>query len=214
MRRRRHPDRDPLLAGGLAALTALATSGYVLLSRAVAGRHTSAEDARVRRKVPKRRRKLTKQVTQVTGRLGKPYVHGPLALGASALLLRRGHGARAAAVPLGASLAAAALSRALEQIETPRRPPPGRHKPSEPSFPSGHALETTAVAAATAYVLVRTGETTAAGAGAAAVAVPLLSGLGRLYLDRHWSTDIGAGWLAGLAVASGCALAYELTADD
>ena len=34
-----------------------------------------------------------------------------------------------------------------------------------------------------------------------AVSLPIASGIGRVYLDRHWATDGAAGWLAGGAVA-------------
>ena len=43
----------------------------------------------------------------------------------------------------------------------------------------------------------------------AAVAASLISGLGRLILDRHWPTDSLAGYSAGLALAATCAAAYE-----
>jgi undecaprenyl-diphosphatase len=46
-----------------------------------------------------------------------------------------------------------------------------------------------------------------------ALAVPVASGIGRLYLDRHWSSDVVAGWLAGLSVAAACAGVYEALSD-
>src|SRR5687768_2440365 len=205
-------DRGPVAA--LAAISLLAAAGYVALSRAVGQRKTSAKDARARKQVPRRRDPRTKQVVQTLGYTGKPYVHGPIALGLAGFLLRRGHGLSAAVVPVAASASAAVLSRALEQLEKPRRPPPGRHKPSEPSFPSGHALETTAVSFATAYVLARTGETHPLAAGAGAGAISALAGAGRLYLDRHWATDLAGGWLLGVAVAGACAAGYELSRAD
>ena len=42
------------------------------------------------------------------------------------------------------------------------------------------------------------------------VALPALTALHALYFDRHWATDIIGGWLAGAAIASGCAYGYEI----
>lgn len=37
-------------------------------------------------------------------------------------------------------------------------------------------------------------------------------GFGRLYLNRHWLTDVAAGWLAGMSVAAFSAAGYEWSA--
>ena len=86
----------------------------------------------------------------------------------------------------------------------------GGHSPTEPSFPSGHALQTGAVAWATAYVLVREGLASPARAVPVAVVFPAVSGLAKLCLDRHWFTDVLAGYLLGGAIAASSAAAYEL----
>ena len=44
----------------------------------------------------------------------------------------------------------------------------------------------------------------------AAVAASAISGVGRLILDRHWTTDSIAGYLAGIALGTACAGGYEV----
>ena len=70
------------------------------------------------------------------------------------------------------------------------------------SFPSGHAL-----ASATLYPLLAWDLTRARPRGvriaalAAAAALSLFIGFGRLYLGVHWPTDVAAGWIIGAVQA-------------
>lgn len=94
----------------------------------------------------------------------------------------------------------------------------GRHRPDllEPvaraagfSFPSGHALN----AALTAGVFVLVLLPVARGAKrwvlwGAAVAVTVLTGLSRIVLGVHWTSDVVAGWLLGIAVVTATAAAF------
>jgi len=192
--------------GGVSAV------GFVALARAVAGRDTSHRDGEVRSRFPKRRNRRTKRAAAALGPLGKEWVHAPLAIGVAAYAWRQGAGAGALAPPL-ASAAGTALSRIFERAMPHRSPPPGRHSPTEPSFPSGHSLETMAVALTSAYVLTREELLSARVALPVALVVPVVSGLGRLYLDRHWGSDVLGGWLAGITVATLCAAVYERLAE-
>jgi membrane-associated phospholipid phosphatase len=42
-----------------------------------------------------------------------------------------------------------------------------------------------------------------------AVLPPLIIGLSRVYLDVHWMTDVAAGWMGGLLIASIARLLYR-----
>jgi membrane-associated phospholipid phosphatase len=70
-----------------------------------------------------------------------------------------------------------------------------------PSFPSGHTLNTVALAGIVAYLLVRRQRSkrirtlTITGAAVFAVAI----GLSRVYLGAHWLTDVLVAWALGLA---------------
>jgi undecaprenyl-diphosphatase len=75
-------------------------------------------------------------------------------------------------------------------------------------FPSGHTSGATAVAAGIGYVLAREREAPRIG-WTIALAVPLVVGVSRLYLDMHWASDVIGGWLiGGLYAVAVCAL-YE-----
>ncbi|WP_433727321.1 phosphatase PAP2 family protein [Actinoplanes sp. CA-051413] len=94
----------------------------------------------------------------------------------------------------------------------------GRHRPDllDPvaratgySFPSGHALN----AALTAGVFVLVLLPVARGAKrwvlwGAAIAVTVLTGLSRIVLGVHWTSDVVAGWLLGIAVVAVTAAAF------
>jgi undecaprenyl-diphosphatase len=193
-----------LLGGGVGAVI-----GFAVLARKVRRHRTRHLDATVRKGTPKRPRRATRLVAAALSPLGKWYGHMPAA-GLVAAATWRSRGPRVAIPIASASAAAASLAWLLERVMRQRTPPPGRHSPTEPSFPSGHALQTGAVAWATAYVLGREGLASPARAVPVALIVPGVSGLARLWLDRHWFTDVLAGYLLGGAIAASSAAAYEL----
>jgi undecaprenyl-diphosphatase len=196
----------------LLGLGGISAAGFTMLARAVNKHETSYADGRVRRRVPKRRRRKTARAVTIAGRMGKKWVHAPISLGVAAYAWQRGAGAAALAAPM-ASAAAYTLSELFERAMPHRSPPPGRHEPSNPSFPSGHSLSTTAVGLTSAYILARRGHLRPEIVAPLALAIPVASGVGRVYLDRHWGTDVVAGWLAGLSVAAACAGVYEALSD-
>jgi undecaprenyl-diphosphatase len=92
---------------------------------------------------------------------------------------------------------------------TRRLPPRERGEPWEQSYPSGHALETSALAVTSGYVLIRE-ELATPWAGSPLSLASLASGLGRLWLDRHWTSDLLGGYCAGISFGATCAGIYEL----
>ena len=197
----------------LLGIGTVATAAFVALSRAVAVRRTSHADGAVRARFPRHRRRPTRRTLAVFSPLGKDLAHAPFSIGVAAYAWHRGAGAAALALPL-ASVMAAAVSRTFEHTMPHRSPPPGRHSPSEPSYPSGHSLRTMAIALTSAHVLTRERLVPATAVLPIAVAVPIVSGVSRLYFDRHWGTDVFGGWLAGITIASICATVYEKLADQ
>jgi undecaprenyl-diphosphatase len=159
----------------------------------------------------RKQRKLVRAFGAVSQPLGKWYAHLPLALATGYALGRQGRPAAAAAVA-GASVGAIVLSRAVERILPQRPPPPERREPWEQSYPSGHSFETTAVALAGGYVLVREGVWRPWTAMPLAL-VAAASGLGKFVMNRHWASDLVGGYCAGVALGSACAGAYELARD-
>jgi undecaprenyl-diphosphatase len=193
-----------LIGGGAGAAI-----GFTLLARSVNRHRTRHIDGTVRKALPKRHRRATRVAMQTFDALGKWYGQTPIsALTAAAVW--RARGPRSAVSIAAASASAASLAWLLEQTMRPRKPPPARHSPTEPSFPSGHALQTAAVAWTTAYVLVREGIASPRGAVPLALALPAASGLVKLWRDRHWFTDVLGGYLLGAALAASAAAGHEL----
>lgn len=191
----------------LFATSALASVGYVLLSEQVRHKKTGQVDRKVRRKTLPWLNDAARDAAKVSGPLGKWYGHLPAALGTAWKFRQHGRSSAALAV-VGTSLGAIVLSRALDRVMEHRSPPPGRGDPDVQSYPSGHALETTAVSIVSGYALVRE-ELTSSGIALPLSAASLASGLGRFALDRHWPTDLIAGYCAGIALGTACAGIYE-----
>lgn len=192
-----------LMAAGLACAL-----GYGLVARAVSARKTVVEDHKTRRKLQQHRTPEGDLVAEALGPLGKEWFYIPLAATLSAYLWQHNRGLRAL-TPVLASVGVEGVSRILDRLPPHRQPPPGQPKRHKPSFPSGHAMETTAVAMTTAYVLARENIADARPAFAAAAVLSVVSPLGRLYRDRHWLTDTVGGACAGLGIAAASAALYD-----
>lgn len=70
---------------------------------------------------------------------------------------------------------------------------------SSPSFPSGHALNSTAIAGMVAYLVLLhlQRRTSRALAVVLAIAWAVSMGLSRVFLGHHWLTDVMVGWVLG-----------------
>lgn len=75
------------------------------------------------------------------------------------------------------------------------------------SFPSGHALASATIFPLLAWTLSRRSPGRAPAFWGFGLALPLVIGLGRLYLGVHWPTDVLAGWAIG-ALQSALAIAW------
>jgi undecaprenyl-diphosphatase len=119
-----------------------------------------------------------------------------------------------AAIAIGfAPVAAATLGQAFTTFFPQRNPPDSRAATSaqgpEASFPSGHTAGVTAEALAIGYVLSRE-NLLSPSALAMVLGWPVVVGMIRLYRDRHWASDILAGWVTGAGVAAASALLYDV----
>ncbi len=138
-----------------------------------------------------------------------PMVWRLAALGLVIWLVRRG--AKPLAWWVGLTMAAGGLLGALLKLLI------GRDRPEllEPvsravgyAFPSGHALNS--ALGATVFLLVLLPVVRAKKAlWAAAVLIPLVTAVSRVALGVHWSSDVVAGLLLGVAVAASTAAAFQ-----
>ncbi|MEU2613303.1 phosphatase PAP2 family protein [Micromonospora sp. NPDC007271] len=163
------------------------------------------------------------------------FAPGPLRIAAGAvvvwLLLRRAHrpavirseapssGAEAESGPLAlwvvTTMTVGGLLGALLKLLV------GRHRPEllDPvaratgfAFPSGHALNATLAAGVLLLVLLpfaRERRSLRSALWAAAVLITVVTGLSRIALGVHWTSDVVGGWLLGLAVLAATTAAFR-----
>ncbi|HEX6574675.1 MAG TPA: phosphatase PAP2 family protein [Gemmatimonadaceae bacterium] len=193
----------------LAGVSAAAAMGFGALASRTRKPRTILGDLKLRSRLP-RYGKQTKKAAIQFGYLGKEWAVLPAAGAIGAKLLSEDRKAGAAAV-VAATLAAIGASHLFDVILDQRTPPPGRHAPASPHFPSGHALHSTAVLTIGAWVLSREGMIGKRAAGIGAGVLALALGFDRLIQDRHWTSDVVAGWLAAVSIAGLAASGYEIS---
>ena len=143
---------------------------------------------------------------------GEPYVHPTIGAACAAIVIAA---TRGPLIPVLATLATASIGAILAHHAVKlvyRRPRPAgalaRGK-TEPAFPSGHTTDATAVLVTGAYLLARQGLATPSVVAAAALLLALSTGVSRVLLGWHWSTDVIGGWMAGVGVAACAAGLYD-----
>jgi membrane-associated phospholipid phosphatase len=204
----------PRSAIGWFLVSAAAAVAHHALARRVRRGETRELDASARREVLSHASRPARVVAMASGPVGKWYVYVPAAAASAAALGRDGRYSAAATIA-GVAVSAAGLGPILDRLHAHRTPPPGkrREEPAAQSFPSGHALETTAVALAAAWIVAREKLAPVGVVAPVAAALALVSGLGRIVLDRHWLTDGAAGYIGGIALGALTAGAYEVARD-
>ena len=188
----------------------IAAALLALVARKVAARQTKARDERVRAIMQGFRTKpLDVAVKPVTWSSLPLFV---VAATAALVWWLYHSGRHTAALAIGVTpIVAAAVGQAFTTFFPQPKPPDatGKEKGKQPAtFPSGHTTGVTGEALAIAYVLFHE-QLASPAVVALLVTWPLLVGVTRLYRDKHWLSDIVAGWIAGIAVASVSILLYQ-----
>jgi membrane-associated phospholipid phosphatase len=202
-----------LSSQALFGVAALGAVGFALTTAAVARGLTAKLDKRAKRAVHEARGRGARAsglrgAALATTPIGKWWAYLPPSLWTALRLQRQGRTAGAMTIAATATFAAL-LPEVLDHTLRRRLPPFERHEPSKQSYPSGHALQTSAMALTTGYVLSREG-VGPRWAGAPLGLASLSAGAGRLLLDRHWSSDVIGGYCAGMALGGAAAGLYEL----
>ncbi len=147
--------------------------------------------------------------TDLGGKIGMPII----ALLTVLVLARVWRTRTPIIVMLVATAGSIALTVTGKGLTARARPPATEAVPpleTSPSFPSGHTLNATVVAAILGYLVllyvVRLRARVLALVGLAAFAV--LIGISRVYLGHHWLTDVIAGWAVGAAWAMAVILGH------
>jgi len=143
---------------------------------------------------------------------GEPYMHPTIGAACAAMVIAA---TRGPVVPVLAALATASIGAILAHHAVKlvyRRPRPAgalaRGK-TEPAFPSGHTTDATAVLVTGAYLLAHQGLASPTVVTVAALILALSTGVSRVLLGWHWSTDVLGGWIAGAGVAACASGLYE-----
>jgi membrane-associated phospholipid phosphatase len=195
-----------------ATIVLLAAAGlFALIARKVERGETEQLDERVHEELQSHRLAPLDVAAKPVTLLSLPLLIVAATAGLVWWLRRDGRNAAALTIAL-TPVAAAAVGQSFTLFLDQRNPPDkaastNEAEVTEPSFPSGHTTGVTAEALSIAYILRNEGLASPA-ILAALLGWPLLVGVTRIYRDRHWISDVLAGWIAGTAVAAGSALLY------
>ena len=196
----------------LGGLSLAAAGAFAALTSRTLKPRTVLGDLRLRSRIPSYGRRSKKAAVQF-GYLGKEWSALSAAGLAGAKLVSEKRNAGAVAV-VAAALGAIGASHLFDAVLPQKTPPPGRKAPADPHFPSGHALHSTAVLTIGAWVLSREGMLSGRAAATGAGVLALALGFDRLIQDRHWTSDVVAGWLAAISIAGLSAAGYEIASRE
>ena len=214
VKREEHPAKnvEPVGASlGAAAVLLTAAGLFAVIARTVATKEAEPTDQSVHEWAQEHRTAPLDVVTKPITLLSVPMI---VVSATAALVWWLHHQDRkdASLAIAFTPLAAAAVGQSFTSFFAQRNPPDhlatGTGEPTEATFPSGHTTGVTAEALAIAYILSRE-KLASPGVLAALLAWPFVVGVTRLYRDRHWLSDVLAGWVAGTAVAAISVLLYQ-----
>ena len=174
------------IAGGCAVLGAA-------LGWSVGDRETAID--LVIRRVSRRARGLRHAASPLF-LIGLPGAYIPIAYATALWVQRRRH--RGGPAIVAAAWLGWLAHRAAKVAFVRVRPSTGRRRTD--SYPSGHTMGVTALAAVIGHVLSRDGLLSQRPALALAATASVAMGAQRVLADDHWITDVVGGWLFGAAV--------------
>lgn len=200
--------RAPRAAALAGAFVALLVIGWGLGELAMS--LLQAEDADAVRAVATQRTTGLTGLAHAFSLLGSVYVIAALAVICCAILYR--HGRQNGALAVALSTIGAIMIANLDKLLVGRHRPPVHHLEavSSPSFPSGHATQSTAffLALLIATLLARPHRSLAMAAAATTGSLVVGVALSRVYLSVHYPTDVAAGVALG---GSWVLLTYTIT---
>ena len=177
----------------LAGLAVSGTAVFVALTIVVISSPSLAVDSRPFHIANELRAPGLDHAARVVTALGLLAIVGPVLLAGAALLIRRRHRARAAALLLGGALAWISVWITKAAVDRARPAAPLVHTSGQ-SYPSAHAANSVGwlalAIALTVAIPTRSGRITLVAAGALTAA---LVGLSRIYLRAHYASDVVAG---------------------
>ncbi len=194
---------------GLIALATIALLGVAKVGEDVFAHESTSFDGAVQAWMLAHQHPIADQFFLALTTIGGVAGNCVVALVAAAYLWYHDRRRVGAAVLVAAFISVALFNIVKHIYARPRPLGLGGRVASSYSFPSGHATASAAVCCTLAYVLWREGFLGRRTALAFAVLAPLLSGISRLYLNVHWTTDVLGGWSAGLLVAVLSVALYE-----
>jgi undecaprenyl-diphosphatase len=149
--------------------------------------------------------------TDLGGPIGMPVV----AVALTILMVWRWRSRTPVVLMVIAAVGSLAMTTTGKAVIGRARPPLSQAVPpyeTSPSFPSGHTLNATVIAAVVVYLVLRRLDSARARVATVlggAVFV-LTMGLSRVFLGHHWLTDVVAGWALGLGWATAVVTAHRL----
>lgn len=189
---------------------------FAVIAHRVGTRQTESVDQTVRGHMQELRRPAIDIAVKPVTLLSLPILVVTATAGLALWLRNSGRRDAALAVaitPIMAATAGQSFTTFLAQRNPPDKGDSPNGEVTEPSFPSGHTTGVTAEALTIAYVLASEESMSPLVLGAL-VAWPLLVGVTRVYRDRHWITDVLAGWVAGIGVAALSSMLYSASARE